>query len=163
MPLTLKFGDRAVAARLEAGGRVSIDNGVFTVAEVGVGLYRVDNGQRQWDVAVADDGESRWISVDGQVVVVTVGADGVVTIGIKLTIGGCPLRADIKKEVEERVGLGEFCGVRGGAVQGDDGGVMIRHVSVLSVVSRVCRAGFRPPDVRLSCQAAGSSTSDRVR
>jgi biotin carboxyl carrier protein len=76
MTLTLKFGDRAVAARLEAGGRVSIDNGVFTVAEVGVGLYRVDNGQRQWDVAVADDGESRWISVDGQVVVVTVEAGG---------------------------------------------------------------------------------------
>src|SRR4029453_247965 len=34
-----------------------------------------------------------------------VGGDGVVTIGIKLTIGGCPLRADIKKEVEHRVGL----------------------------------------------------------
>jgi ATP-binding protein involved in chromosome partitioning len=41
----------------------------------------------------------------GMVPAVTVGADGVVTIGIKLTIGGCPLRADIKKEVEHRVGL----------------------------------------------------------
>ena len=33
----------------------------------------------------------------GMVPGVTVGDDGVVTIGIKLTIGGCPLRADIKK------------------------------------------------------------------
>jgi ATP-binding protein involved in chromosome partitioning len=41
----------------------------------------------------------------GMVPAVTVGDDGVVTIGIKLTIGGCPLRADIKKEVEHRVGL----------------------------------------------------------
>ncbi len=41
----------------------------------------------------------------GMVPSVSVGDDGVVTIGIKLTIGGCPLRADIKKEVEHRVGL----------------------------------------------------------
>ena len=41
----------------------------------------------------------------GMVPSVTVADDGVVTIGIKLTIGGCPLRADIKKEVEHRVGL----------------------------------------------------------
>jgi len=41
----------------------------------------------------------------GMVPAVTVGDNGVVTIGIKLTIGGCPLRADIKKEVEHRVGL----------------------------------------------------------
>ena len=36
---------------------------------------------------------------------VEVADDGVVTVGIKLTIGGCPLRADIKREVETRVGL----------------------------------------------------------
>jgi ATP-binding protein involved in chromosome partitioning len=41
----------------------------------------------------------------GMVPDVTVGEDGDVTVGIKLTIGGCPLRADIKREVEERVGL----------------------------------------------------------
>jgi ATP-binding protein involved in chromosome partitioning len=41
----------------------------------------------------------------GMVPDVTVAEDGVVTVGIKLTIGGCPLRADIKREVEERVGL----------------------------------------------------------
>jgi ATP-binding protein involved in chromosome partitioning len=33
----------------------------------------------------------------------TVTPDGFVTIGIKLTIGGCPLRAQIKKDVETRV------------------------------------------------------------
>ena len=41
----------------------------------------------------------------GMVPDVVIGSDGVVTVGIKLTIGGCPLRADIKKEVEQRVGL----------------------------------------------------------
>jgi ATP-binding protein involved in chromosome partitioning len=34
---------------------------------------------------------------------VTVTDDGEVTVGIKLTIGGCPLRAQIKKDVETRV------------------------------------------------------------
>lgn len=33
----------------------------------------------------------------------SVGADGAVTIDIKLTIGGCPLRAQIKKDVETRI------------------------------------------------------------
>jgi ATP-binding protein involved in chromosome partitioning len=41
----------------------------------------------------------------GMVPDVTVGDDGAVVVGIKLTIGGCPLRADIKREVEQRVGL----------------------------------------------------------
>jgi ATP-binding protein involved in chromosome partitioning len=41
----------------------------------------------------------------GMVPGVDVSDDGVVTVGIKLTIGGCPLRADIKREVTERVGL----------------------------------------------------------
>ncbi|HWM21231.1 MAG TPA: P-loop NTPase [Ilumatobacteraceae bacterium] len=41
----------------------------------------------------------------GMVPSVDVDADGVVTVGIKLTIGGCPLRADIKREVETRIGV----------------------------------------------------------
>ena len=41
----------------------------------------------------------------GMVPGVDVADDGVVTVGIKLTIGGCPLRAEIKREVEERIGL----------------------------------------------------------
>lgn len=40
----------------------------------------------------------------GMVPDVTVGADGAVVVGIKLTIGGCPLRAEIKREVETVVG-----------------------------------------------------------
>jgi ATP-binding protein involved in chromosome partitioning len=39
--------------------------------------------------------------VDG----VKVAPDGVVTVGVKLTIGGCPLRAQIKKDVETRVAV----------------------------------------------------------
>ncbi len=41
----------------------------------------------------------------GMVPSVTVAGDGAVVVCIKLTIGGCPLRADIKREVENRVGL----------------------------------------------------------
>jgi ATP-binding protein involved in chromosome partitioning len=41
----------------------------------------------------------------GMVPGVEVTPDGVVTVQIKLTIGGCPLRADIKREVTDRVGL----------------------------------------------------------
>jgi ATP-binding protein involved in chromosome partitioning len=41
----------------------------------------------------------------GMVPGVVVAPNGVVTVGIKLTIGGCPLRAQIKKDVETRVAL----------------------------------------------------------
>ncbi len=41
----------------------------------------------------------------GMVPGVSVGTDGVVTVGVKLTIGGCPLRAQIKKDVESRVAV----------------------------------------------------------
>jgi ATP-binding protein involved in chromosome partitioning len=41
----------------------------------------------------------------GMVPAVVVGDDGVVTVTIKLTIGGCPMRADIKREVETRLGV----------------------------------------------------------
>ncbi|MGD9703842.1 MAG: Mrp/NBP35 family ATP-binding protein [Acidimicrobiia bacterium] len=39
----------------------------------------------------------------GMVPSVAVGPDGAVTLGVKLTITGCPLRAQIKKDVETRV------------------------------------------------------------
>ena len=41
----------------------------------------------------------------GMVPAVRVGDDGVVHVTVKLTIGGCPLRADIKREIEQRVGI----------------------------------------------------------
>ncbi|MBA3287117.1 MAG: P-loop NTPase, partial [Acidimicrobiia bacterium] len=41
----------------------------------------------------------------GMVPDVVVDADGTVHVTVKLTIGGCPLRADIKREVEQRVGV----------------------------------------------------------
>lgn len=41
----------------------------------------------------------------GMVPSIEVEANGVVTVGIKLTIKGCPLRAEIKQEIEERVSL----------------------------------------------------------
>ena len=41
----------------------------------------------------------------GMVPDVAVADDGVVTVTIKLTIGGCPLRADIKRDVEGRLGI----------------------------------------------------------
>ncbi len=41
----------------------------------------------------------------GMVPSVDVAADGTVTVAVKLTIGGCPLRAEIKREIEQRVGI----------------------------------------------------------
>jgi ATP-binding protein involved in chromosome partitioning len=41
----------------------------------------------------------------GMIPTVNVAADGRVTIGVKLTIGGCPLRAQIKKDIETRVAV----------------------------------------------------------
>ncbi len=41
----------------------------------------------------------------GMVPAVEVSPDGVVTVGVKLTIGGCPLRAQIKRDVETRVAV----------------------------------------------------------
>ncbi|MCB0968064.1 MAG: DUF59 domain-containing protein, partial [Ilumatobacter sp.] len=41
----------------------------------------------------------------GMVPDVRIADDGVVTVTIKLTIGGCPLRADIKRDVEGRLEL----------------------------------------------------------
>ncbi|MET0324128.1 MAG: P-loop NTPase [Ilumatobacteraceae bacterium] len=41
----------------------------------------------------------------GMVPAVTVDEGGVVQVTVKLTIGGCPLRADIKREIETRVGI----------------------------------------------------------
>ena len=41
----------------------------------------------------------------GMVPSVHVAADGAVTVGVKLTIGGCPLRGQIKSDVESRVAL----------------------------------------------------------
>ena len=41
----------------------------------------------------------------GMVPSVRIAPDGVVTVGVKLTIGGCPLRAQIKRDVETRVAV----------------------------------------------------------
>ena len=41
----------------------------------------------------------------GMVPAVEVAGDGLVTVHVKLTIGGCPLRAQIKKDVESRVAV----------------------------------------------------------
>ena len=70
--LTIRLGDRVVAARIDGGGGVIIDDTTFTVTAVRPGEYVVDDGRRRWRVAVADDGDARWVSVDGQVAVVEV-------------------------------------------------------------------------------------------
>ena len=41
----------------------------------------------------------------GMVPAIEVDAAGVVSVTVKLTIGGCPLRAEIKREIEQRVGV----------------------------------------------------------
>jgi ATP-binding protein involved in chromosome partitioning len=51
----------------------------------------------------------------GMVPDVAVSPDGEVRVWVKLTIGGCPLRADIKREIEDRVGV--HPGVRSIAIE----------------------------------------------
>ena len=41
----------------------------------------------------------------GMIPSVDVAGDGTVSVAVKLTIGGCPLRAEIKREIEQRVGI----------------------------------------------------------
>ena len=69
-----RLGQRIVTARVDASGEVRIDDAAFAVTEAGAGLYVVDDGQRRWHIAVADAGERRWVSVDGQVAVIDVEA-----------------------------------------------------------------------------------------
>lgn len=71
-PVTLRLGERAVVARVDGSGHVHIDDAAFAVEATGPGLYLVDDGDRRWEVAIADAGDSRWISVDGLVHIVEV-------------------------------------------------------------------------------------------
>ena len=75
--LTLRLGTGAVAARIDAEGAVRIDDTTFTVTPAGPGLYVVDDGRQRWHVAVADAGDVRWVSVDGQVAIVELEAGGI--------------------------------------------------------------------------------------
>jgi len=70
--ITLRLGDRTVQARVDAAGEVLIDDAAYSVTADGPGLYVVDDGVRRWRVAVADAGDSRWVSVGGVVAVVEV-------------------------------------------------------------------------------------------
>jgi biotin carboxyl carrier protein len=76
--VTLRLGDRTVAARIGNAGAVHIDNATFIVTPAGPGIFVVDDGTRRWRVAVADDGEAIWASADGHVAVVEIdtGATG---------------------------------------------------------------------------------------
>lgn len=70
--LTLRFDDRHVAVRIDASGQVYIEDRTFAVTGSGDGLYMVSDGTRRWLVAVAASGDTRWVSVDGQVAVIEI-------------------------------------------------------------------------------------------
>jgi 3-methylcrotonyl-CoA carboxylase alpha subunit len=70
--LTLRLGARAVSVRTDPNGRVHIGDRGYIVVPTGPGLYLVSDGDRRWRVAVADAGDARWVSVDGQVAVLEV-------------------------------------------------------------------------------------------
>jgi biotin carboxyl carrier protein len=67
--VTLRLGDRTVSALVDAAGQVRIDDESFTVTMAAAGLYLVANETGRWQVAVADAGDTRWVSVDGHVAV----------------------------------------------------------------------------------------------
>lgn len=70
--VTLRLGQRTVNARVDAAGEVLIDDAAFAVTAAGPGVYVVDDGMQRWHVAVAESGETRWVSVNGQVAIVEV-------------------------------------------------------------------------------------------
>jgi 3-methylcrotonyl-CoA carboxylase alpha subunit len=70
--LTLRLGAREVAVRTDEGGRVTIDDHGYTVTAISPGVYLVSDGDQRWRVAVADAGDTRWVSVNGQVALVEV-------------------------------------------------------------------------------------------
>jgi 3-methylcrotonyl-CoA carboxylase alpha subunit len=65
--ITIRLGPRTINARVDAAGEVLIDDAAFAVTPAGPGLYVVDDGMQRWHVAVAGAGDTRWVSVDGQV------------------------------------------------------------------------------------------------
>ena len=46
------------------------------VTPLGEGWYLVDDGERRWRVAVADDGNTQWVFVNGQVATIEVQKPG---------------------------------------------------------------------------------------
>jgi 3-methylcrotonyl-CoA carboxylase alpha subunit len=102
--LTLRIGERAVQARVDGDGKVRIAGTPFSVTSDGPGLYAVDDGTRQWQVAVADAGEAVWVSVDGQVGIVEV-ETGAAPVRRKKTPAGdsmmAPMPATVVKVLVE--------------------------------------------------------------
>lgn len=74
--LEVRLGAETVAVSVDADDRVRVGDVSFTVDPIGDGLYRVSNDTRHWTVAVAGNGDARWIFVDGHVQQVEVGAAG---------------------------------------------------------------------------------------
>jgi biotin carboxyl carrier protein len=67
--ITLRHGERTVPVQVGAADQVRIGDESYTVTEAAPGLYLVSNGATRWQVAVADSGDTRWVSVNGQVAV----------------------------------------------------------------------------------------------
>ena len=67
--IMLRQGDRAIPVQVDATGQVRVDEESFTVTAAAPGLYLVSDGTSRWQVAVADSGDTRWVSVNGQVAV----------------------------------------------------------------------------------------------
>jgi biotin carboxyl carrier protein len=70
----------------------------MTVTPVGPNLYRVDDGERTWTVAVAGPPENRWVWVEGQVARLDPPAGGTRTRG-RSTAGdlAAPMPATVVK------------------------------------------------------------------
>jgi biotin carboxyl carrier protein len=68
--VTLRFDETIREATIHADGRVEIAATSFTVTPVSPGVYRVDDGERRWTVAVAGPVDARWVFINGHVGVV---------------------------------------------------------------------------------------------
>jgi ATP-binding protein involved in chromosome partitioning len=80
---------------------------VETTEPSGSGAVRVPTEAQVYDLlrSVIDPELGADIVSLGMVPHVRVASDGAVDVGVKLTIGGCPLRAQIKRDVETRIAV----------------------------------------------------------
>lgn len=63
----LLLGDTTVQAHIDATGAIVVDGAPFEVTTIAPGIYRVRDGSRTWQVAVANGADDTWVSIDGRV------------------------------------------------------------------------------------------------
>ena len=65
--LQVRLDETVTTVTNAADGTVTVHDTVYTIVPITPGVYRVSDGHRRWTVAVAGDGDTRWVFADGVV------------------------------------------------------------------------------------------------